>query len=1589
MATGRTAALAVPTRAGTGYTPGMSDADPTPPPGETPPTTAAPAATPPPRRRRRWVRTVLLLAVLLVLGLVLLVALAPTLLSTRPAVNFALGKVNAKLNGRVEVGSVSLGWTTGVRIDGLRVFDDAHVQIAQAEHVVCPMPLYKAISGSYPLGHTVVDGLAFDAKYDAQGRLNFARLVKSQPGPPSSPSPTPSTPAKPSSSPSEPAKLPDVSGDLELTNARGTVSQPGKPTLYLTALAARVQIPSVNQPITDHVDAKFKAADGPDGHLVLDGTVAAVANNRLSLDTAAVHQTGDLTGLDLAAAKPFVAATAGLDTLAGMLDGHLLLDVVGGKSATLDANLTATQKVTVGGRVLSGDTFTTNTLAAAVPKLTATFPDGLGHWPTGRIKVGADAGSAPISFKLDQGQLTLAADVVPQSLLNLRAGHAPGTDGKVDFASHFDAAAIVGQLKHTSRLADDVTLNSGALDQSLALALSADKGTVTAHTGLTNVAGTRGGKPVAVQPINLDLAAADVGGANPVDGLRDLSLKLNSKFANGEFHGTTVGDLTGTLTAQLQAMQAEFEQFVDFKGTTLAGDLAVRVDDSGQLTAAPFQAKVKAAVRLTDLRYGNKDGPVVAEPLVGVNVTGDLQGSEKSIVEQAKNLVVTVNAGTAESPTVDLAVAVPLVTLADRSADFQLTRLNVNLPLLQRQFANVPPGKVGTLCTAGTLTGTAGGHYGVDGFRLDPSKLSLAHLTVQRQLADGTRVSVVADDTVTLSAAGTATLGKVKTVDVTDLVLADSAHIFDVHKGDGVLTFTKTDDAVSGRGLVEVMAEVGSLVDIGRAMTQTTAVPAASKVGIRSGHLSGNVAFKDLGDGKTDIAGHLAVPNLDIATPGGDPGPQMASVILQGSADRATHQVTLANLSFQSPFAVATVSDAVVLLSGKTTPDQLQHATLDVNVPMLKVIAAIAQSFSAPPPPAKAGEPAPLAPLRITAGSFRLKADVSHDGSDVVLNVPTLEATNVAFVRGTETYTAKPIAAHLAARVGTGTGAKLMEQLRGLKVTQLDADAGIVTLALSSPVSVPDLSRPGSASGGVKVDGDVGELAHLAAAYAGKPATAYPYRGHLTATQTLAGDADTVAVRGSATVAGFQVMQGAQPSFTEDQLVVTDDVSAPADLSAVAIKTVGVDMHSSGALTLAINNGTVDDLPHDRRLNLPVALNYDLAKLWPVVHPMLVKPGEKDAYADVKVTGQFSRPALIAGSYPAGLPFTEAVKTLKVDCGLAVASLEHGGLSVQNLDVPVTVRDGKAVTTDSAGNTAGPATANGGQLDLGHVTVDLTTEVPRVSTPANKVLLTHATINPLFSDTFLNAVINNPVFVGTKDATGLLDVTIVRCDRLPAGMLVKQAVPANDGSATIKFSLTELNVGSQGLGASLGKVMQAINKDNNEASQPDAFKANVKDATVTLAHGVATQDITFQTGRYNVRFAGSVALASEQMQPMTIGVPGSAIARIFTSDPNVLKAVPASADVPLTGKLSDPHSYAVPWDRVGQDLVTKAAPNAIGSLLGDKLGGNKGGDKAAPTNPADVLGGLLGGNKKDDADKPKPPPGNRPADKGKGKPKKK
>src|SRR4051812_9798582 len=83
------------------------------------------AAGPVKRKRRRWPFVLLGLLVLLIV----LVLLAPTIASTSLVRGYVIGKINDNLNGTVSIDNWSLGWTGGMDVHGLKLFDDRKAEV--------------------------------------------------------------------------------------------------------------------------------------------------------------------------------------------------------------------------------------------------------------------------------------------------------------------------------------------------------------------------------------------------------------------------------------------------------------------------------------------------------------------------------------------------------------------------------------------------------------------------------------------------------------------------------------------------------------------------------------------------------------------------------------------------------------------------------------------------------------------------------------------------------------------------------------------------------------------------------------------------------------------------------------------------------------------------------------------------------------------------------------------------------------------------------------------------------------------------------------------------------------------------------------------------------------------------------------------------------------------------------------------------------------------------------------------------------------------------------------------------------------------
>jgi hypothetical protein len=694
-----------------------------------PPTEVQPA---PKKKRHLWLKIVAGLVVFLIV----LVLLLPTIASTGMVRSIVVGKVNDQLNGKLEIAGWSFGWTSGARIDDLKVLDADGTQILQLKSLDAPISLIGAMRGNYDLHKVVIDGLDFHAVCEADGTLNFAKLAKASaksaepanPSPNETKAPEPTENPAPSNSPagapprSTETKLPNVRGEIVVTNCTGTIEDlAAKTAARLTSLEADVKIPDINQPIEDTFDATIDNGKGAVGKISASGKVLVVKDNVLLTDPtqlireADIDQKASLTGFDLAAIAPFLGADPGIDKLAGVSDGEVDIRLKPMSDADISAMLRIV-KLAVSGKALKGDTFAAQSLEMDAKHVALVLPADAKGVDAARIRTGPSDGSGPISVTLLQeggskSTVTLFADVAQSSLDRLGKNLAPGDSGKIRAAVDLDLAHFVMSMPKLFALQQGMTLKSGRLTEGTTADLTPDKLVLRQSLSVTGVAGhdALSQKDVVLQPIDFSSNVTDLGGGGMLPDVRNLKLNLTSAFANASVQADSIDNLTGQIRASLQQAQSELGQIIDFGKSQFFGDLDVAISSKGNLLGGAASngpthtAAIDVHGTLKDLRITDGTQTTASEPLTQFAVTGKLQGSENQAIEKISGLDVTALAGDAQHPLLDTHVTAELAmkktpgaTPADATTAMVLEqatiqKMNLDLALAQQQFGPMIP----------------------------------------------------------------------------------------------------------------------------------------------------------------------------------------------------------------------------------------------------------------------------------------------------------------------------------------------------------------------------------------------------------------------------------------------------------------------------------------------------------------------------------------------------------------------------------------------------------------------------------------------------------------------------------------------------------------------------------------------------------------------------------------------------------------------------------------------------------------------------------------------------------------------------------
>jgi hypothetical protein len=160
-------------------------------------------------RKRRWPRRIALGLTLAVALFIALVALAPTLASTRVGTAQLLTFVNARLRGAIAVQSLSLSWFAPGEIRGLRITDSAQREVLSIEKLTLG-GLWSSVASGAGIGEIAADRPTIVLLLDQASESSLAQAFQ---------------PRTPRASPAGPATLPALRGRIVIRDARVRVAR--------------------------------------------------------------------------------------------------------------------------------------------------------------------------------------------------------------------------------------------------------------------------------------------------------------------------------------------------------------------------------------------------------------------------------------------------------------------------------------------------------------------------------------------------------------------------------------------------------------------------------------------------------------------------------------------------------------------------------------------------------------------------------------------------------------------------------------------------------------------------------------------------------------------------------------------------------------------------------------------------------------------------------------------------------------------------------------------------------------------------------------------------------------------------------------------------------------------------------------------------------------------------------------------------------------------------------------------------------------------------------------------------------------------
>lgn len=1410
-----------------------------------------PVPPPPGKKRRRWLKIIGILLILVIL----LIVFAPAILSTAPMRNFVVGRINDGLNGRLVIGDWSLGWTGGITIEGVKVFDDRERLILEMRRFQTPLSLIDAAGGDLNLGETTIEGLNLvQLEINEDGSNNYQKLMKE----------TPSGQRKTETS----GELPNLSGKITITSLRGTIIKSGMagPLFIDEPSSVMVNIEDLNRPISNEIKLVYRVGNGPAGTLMAAGKVDFAENGIVQADKLSAEQKIQLIDVDLAAAGPLAAMAEADLELTGTANGGLDMKFDGLNQLAADGNIEIQNFSYSGQGLQPGETFSSGKVEIPI-QITQTAGEN------GAAFINIEK----LALVMDQGAIDITANTSLDALQNLAKNLPPGNNGQLKLVVNIEKLGeLANAMPRTLGMIEGVQFQSGTLHQTIDLQLSKNSATLNAQGELTELAArdTEKNRDLRIDPITFNLSASSLGGGGVIPDLRNIAVGFQSDFATIQGGGESLAGLNITGNLNLQKLREQAGQFTTALNHIESGIGKFMLETNGDISKTDSQIATAVNLTFTDLHIIDPQAPsdqnnsLLREPWLALRIKAKLLRGEQDFIRDVRDLSMTLKTRNEQNPTIDLAAAIDLKEMKTVSS-FTLERLNINLPAAQEEFAALIPfmDENGLKATNGriALQGPMVGSFDGKVFSIHPDKplaLAVQNLSLQSRDEQNRTVDLIRDETLTLT----------------------------LHAG-------------APADLTTLNAEMD----------------------VNSDFLTASVKELRL---------------LLQARQGNDTKPAGVWEMVQNATVTATvndlpraHRLYLAISPAPEEKAVVPMSKPNQPISGG---DRISYNP--GQAPVISDATANAQ---------------PLPPLEVQSGSMRTALRISRENQTTRVDVSEFRIEDLSLRRGDHSFQwDKPIDVKLAAAIdaaGDPSGQKsLAQQIDQFSLASLTAQFGIAEAALIEPIIIKDLAGTPLLNGKLRLAGQINQVSRLMEVLTGDE---LPYQGDFVLTEQFATDANhRITIAGQGQITQFQAGTGSE-TISERQIDLSNDLVLDYEKKIAQITNLKLDMKNSGALSLAMSGNISQWDTHREFGNFIANIDYDLAKLWPIIKPLLGSE-QQENLRDLQIAGKFQRKFTLGGSFPAEkdgrpLEFYESIRSLTASGSLALEKLDWKGSTVQNFDYPLFLKDGNLMIARAdrpADYNLPPADFNGGKLDLGGITLELGRQNPRLTIPPGKKLLAGVAMNPIMSDTLFGKLA--PLFTNPKEASGLLDLTVVQCDRLPLSELITLPIAQNNGRAEFLLSVADLNI----VNGLLGELLRLVDAK--------ALQGNITDGRIVLEKGRVQNDISLLLGSHSqtIRFQGGIGLQEQRFLDYAIGLSPE----LLRAGKDFRKYLPEGISLPLSGSLENPQLD--PGNLIGQ-LIKEAAARALleRALPQPRDNRRDESDKSPTSQPTqpDPLGGLL------------------------------